>query len=262
MSTGRRTSTLPLQVDSDYRPGQTKAEKKKARARTSAAYYARNPHLREKNRVQLQQRRNAVKQRRRQWDPPKKEKALRLPAAQRSVDSEFDIVSDEKLYGKLHFQDVRGATTLSNDSVFEQVSRINPTESSLSNAAPQSICPTPQEQVAIDVLTGMGERQCGGSDDSIMRIANQLSSHSSDEERFQAFLRARTVHVAVPSPAVVAALATVAELNAPRLKLPTYLQSLRWVRSDFHFAGHYLQLRKNAEINSWRMTVADESADD
>ncbi|KAJ7694514.1 hypothetical protein B0H14DRAFT_3530657 [Mycena olivaceomarginata] len=51
-------------------------EKRESRKLASAAYYVRNIHLWEKNRLKMRERRTTAKAYRHQWDPPKADKPL------------------------------------------------------------------------------------------------------------------------------------------------------------------------------------------
>ncbi|KAJ7023313.1 hypothetical protein C8F04DRAFT_1193563 [Mycena alexandri] len=138
--------------------------------------------IREKNRLSLCERRAAAKAKKRQWDPPRKgdvqERAILEEGSRRSPSFDINLVSDEILNAPLHFKDYRGAPSSDDDSAFRRMDarRRIPTESSEVNAAPQSVHTTSEERVAIEVLATMGGRAVGGSDASILRRADLLSS--------------------------------------------------------------------------------------
>ncbi|KAJ7834668.1 hypothetical protein B0H13DRAFT_2369752 [Mycena leptocephala] len=172
----RRTHTR--EDSDDFRPGPAQAQKKEQRRKASAAYYARNPELREKNRLAMQLRRASIKAKKRQWDPPRRlarsknahnEKSRRSPT----------FASHEILDGSVHFLDVRGATESSlPNTAFQQQPALRPvTETSERNTRAQSISPTPDECAAAEVLATMADGHIGGSQDSVLRMANLLSSH-------------------------------------------------------------------------------------
>jgi hypothetical protein len=126
----------------------------------------------------------AAKARRRQWDPPKPNKAIqdmaRSESARESSDFDPAFIDSELLHGSMHFQDPRGATTSSDeDSQFwlaEQRRRVV-TETSEVPLAGDS-ARTLGERLAVEVLANMGGAgRIGGSQDSILRMAMLLSSH-------------------------------------------------------------------------------------
>jgi hypothetical protein len=153
----------------------------------------RNPDVREKNRLNMQARRYTVfystlrfspshnlrataKALRRQWDPPKPNRAIqdmpRSDSERGSGAGDLEMVSGERLRGRIHFHDPRGATTSSDeDSQFRQVElqRRVPTESSEVPMVSGSAEPTPKERIAAAVLTAMGGGHIGGSQDSVKR---------------------------------------------------------------------------------------------
>ncbi|KAJ7902356.1 hypothetical protein B0H13DRAFT_2335647 [Mycena leptocephala] len=257
----RRVAGLKPRKDSDtYRPGLTAAEKKENHRKAAAAYYARHPEIKEKNRLSLQRRRAAVKAKRRQWDPPRKGKALSSQLGdgpgRRSPSVDLNLISDEMLNGPVVFKDPRGApTSVDEDSDFRRMDagRRVRTETSERNAAPESTpqTPSPDERVAIAVLAAMGGH-ISSEDDSIVRMANLLSSHGDSVEHAQP---ARTS--AHPSSRVRALLTTVAKLNEGALTAPTEIERRKWVRKTFGFWGHYLQYRQFNTIDDWRSRVSE-----
>jgi hypothetical protein len=122
--------------------------------------------------------RASIKAKKRQWDPPRRlarsknahnEKSRRSPT----------FASHEILDGSVHFLDVRGATESSlPNTAFQQQPALRPaTETSERNTRAQSISPTPDECAAAEVLATMADGHIGGSQDSVLRMANLLSSH-------------------------------------------------------------------------------------
>ncbi|KAJ7502434.1 hypothetical protein B0H11DRAFT_638642 [Mycena galericulata] len=72
---GERCVSPEGKHDQSHTPTKSTGEKRaEARRKASAKYYAQHPEVREKKRVQMAERRAAVKAKRRQWDPPKKSK--------------------------------------------------------------------------------------------------------------------------------------------------------------------------------------------
>ncbi|KAJ7617541.1 hypothetical protein DFH06DRAFT_1342958 [Mycena polygramma] len=111
MAKGRRTKTLRQSATDSFLPGPTAEEKRARRRKSSAAYYARNPQLRERSRLAMQARRAAVKARRREWDPPTPAQVAEARRAALATPSfHSDRVSDAVLNGSIHFQDMRGIT--------------------------------------------------------------------------------------------------------------------------------------------------------
>ncbi|KAJ7446840.1 hypothetical protein B0H11DRAFT_1929874 [Mycena galericulata] len=283
----RKHASAGARKDSErFRPGLSAAERRENARKARARYYARNAEaIREKKRVGLAGA-AAAKVNKRRWDPPK-----RLPSIQEVSDQgrpqssntlDPDLLTDEILNASLHFKDPRGATTSSDeDSAFRRVdmARHHPTASSESNVAPESIGARAEERVAIEVLATMrvplADPRWGGSQDSVLNLANQLSS----EDGWVLFLpyiqmagihadffrdsvgvnaavtNARVQKAAKPGPLVQAALEKVAHLNETPLTPPTSREASRWVRREFGFWGQYLQYRPNGAIKQWREAV-------
>ncbi|KAJ7929653.1 hypothetical protein B0H13DRAFT_1859388 [Mycena leptocephala] len=200
--------------------------------------------------------RAAAKALRRQWDPPKPNRAIQDMA--RSVSEwesgglDLETASGALLHGRIHFQDPRGATTSSDeDSQFRQaeLQRRVPTESSEVPMAGASAEPTPKERIAAAVLTALGGRPIGGSQDSVLKMAMLLSSHDSDgspSRRRQC--TPEPPRTQTPGPRVRAALESVEELNAGPLTVPTEIEARHWVRKTFGFWGHFLEYRQQQAI--------------
>ncbi|KAJ6489343.1 hypothetical protein C8R47DRAFT_1071688 [Mycena vitilis] len=220
------------------------------------------PGIREKNRLYMQERRATVKAKRRQWDPPKQatsvegvHEGVRARSPSASVDTR--LLSSEALYGALVFQDPRGApTSADEDSEFRRTDlrRRVGTESSEVNVPPASGAgQLIDEQMALRALPPMGAGHIGGSQDSVLRMANLLSSDESDHNDDE------PTRAAQPSTSVASALASVARLNASLLTPPTAIEARRWERKTFGFWGHFLQYRKHNVILSWRDNVCVET---
>ncbi|KAJ7897378.1 hypothetical protein B0H13DRAFT_1884674 [Mycena leptocephala] len=280
MARPKKTPPKPPKDSGTYRPRQTQAQRQASHRLASARYYARyedsegagalqltnnacrNPEVREKNRVNMRARRAVAKARRRQWDPPKPNKAIQdMPRSESAQESDpFDpaLVSSELLDGSMHFQDPRGATTSSDeDSQFrlaEQRRRVV-TESSEVPLAGGS-APTSGERLAVAVLANMGAvGRIGGSQDSVLQMAMLLSSHERDASD-NIPLEAPTAQPAsTPGPRVQAALTALAALNAAPLTAPTETEARHWVRKTFGFWGHFLEYRQQQAIEAWREKV-------
>ncbi|KAJ7873229.1 hypothetical protein B0H13DRAFT_1894862 [Mycena leptocephala] len=267
MSTRRVAASKTRKASDTYRPGRSQAEKKESHRKAAAAYYARHPEIKEKNRLSLQKRREATKAKRRQWDPPKKGKAAapfsdRL--SRRSSSFDLNLVADELLNGPIHFKDPRGAPTSEDeDSDFRRMDarhRVQ-TETSKRNASAESapLTPTPDERVAIEVLAGMGGH-IGGSQDSVLRMANLLSADGDAIERTQPPTSA--LPSGHPSSRVQSTLAAVVQLNEGPLTTPTVVEQRYWVRKTFGFWGQYLQYRQFNTIDEWRKQVSQLRVED
>ncbi|KAJ7884015.1 hypothetical protein B0H13DRAFT_1890152 [Mycena leptocephala] len=219
----------------------------------------RHPEVREKNRLSMQERRAALKAKKRQWDPPKKRKTLgggmpQLPRHSPSFDD--NLVTDEMLNGSIHFRDPRGATTASTDDHPYYAQGRLQTESSEANAHAESTPPTPDEQVAIEVLAMMADYapppHISSSEDSIIRMANLLSSHELTACSESVDLPLASVK---PGRTVQSALTLVAKLNEGPLTPVTPLDTSKWIRTNFGFRGHYLERCQWSCIESWRWHV-------
>jgi hypothetical protein len=221
--------------------------------------------------------RAAAKAKRRQWDPPKKTKAPDdIPddgLSRHSSTVDLNLISDSMLNGSLHFKDPRGApTSADSDSDFRRmdVGRRVQTETSERNTPPESMqpTPTPEERMAIEVLATMGQ-QIEGSEDSIVKMANLLSSHGcvatvycqrrADRAVYRESIEytSRPPTSARPSSQVQSALSAVAKLNEGPLTEPTLIEQRRWVRTTFGFWGHFLQYRQFNTIDEWRSHVGE-----
>ncbi|KAJ7076774.1 hypothetical protein C8R43DRAFT_966172 [Mycena crocata] len=185
MTSGRRHGSHKGKPTDNYRPRLSKEQKAENRRKASKSYYARYSSegvwcmlvpvpLTDAAKTN----RAAVKVARRRWDPPK---AGQAPPISPSSSIALGLVSPSLLYGALLFRDPHGASSGSDDSAFRcmEAQRRIPTSSSVVHPAPQTV-PTPDERVAIEVLATMGKKHLTESEDSILRMANLLSSHSSD----------------------------------------------------------------------------------
>ncbi|KAJ7923738.1 hypothetical protein B0H13DRAFT_1864545 [Mycena leptocephala] len=208
--------------------------------------------------------RAATKAKRRQWDPPKKTKAPDdIPddgLSRHSSTVDLNRISDSMLNGSLHFKDPWGApTSVDEDSDFRRMDlgqRVQ-TETSERNAPPESMqpTPTPEERMVIEVLATMGQ-QIEGSEDSIVKMANLLSSHGA-VYRDSIEYTSRPPTSVGPSSQVKSALSAVAKLNEGPLTVPTHIEQRRWVRTTFGFWGHFLQYRQFNTIDEWHSRVSD-----
>ncbi|KAJ7506701.1 hypothetical protein B0H11DRAFT_2219387 [Mycena galericulata] len=84
-----RRKTIP-KPDSRYRPKLTAPEKAFNHRIASAKHYARNPDIRERRRIQVAEKRAAIKLNRRRRDPPKKLKAVESCNGEPPADIEVD----------------------------------------------------------------------------------------------------------------------------------------------------------------------------
>ncbi|KAJ7446787.1 hypothetical protein FB451DRAFT_1188624 [Mycena latifolia] len=269
-----------------YRPLLTKAQKAENHRASAKAYYQRygssmpdwwmslmqdtfrHPEICEKNRLRLQERRAAARAKKRRWDPIKPAKDsheepfvhptdAQSDAARSSCSFDAELLSDGLLNGSLHFRDPRGATTDSaEDSAFQRVDEARRVATATSEINAASAAPATPDECIAD-LDGILAR----SQDSVLQLANQLSSHSSQDSDFMGIPAQPSIsrHVqdaqATVSRHVRDGQAMVAGLNAGPLTLPTDSEARRWVRRTFGFWGHFLQYRRQSEILSWRQHV-------
>ncbi|KAJ7030417.1 hypothetical protein C8F04DRAFT_1186823 [Mycena alexandri] len=242
MSKPRPTTPKHRNTSDAYRPGSPSlAEKKERRRKISAAYYARA----------------AIKTRRRQWDPVKSSPAP-VPSAL-SASFHCELVSDEMLYGRLRFKDDRGASTSEGeDSAFKAMDarRRVRTETSEVNLPAESVGARPEEQLALEALAMMAQGPAEGSQDSILQMANLLSSDDEDGPPPRVVTPPSRPCTPpppeVPTRRVRLANAAVADLNKGPLTLPTHIEARHWVRKVFSFGGVYLQSRQYTFIDNWR----------
>ncbi|KAJ7036474.1 hypothetical protein C8F04DRAFT_1181473 [Mycena alexandri] len=202
----------------------------------------RNPQLREKNRLAMQARRAAVKAKQRQWDPAKQREATPEVDDRSSASFDPQLVSHELLYGPLHFNDGRAASTSDGeDSAFKRMDarRRVCTETSEVNLPAQSIAATRlEEQLALEALVAMVQGSHSASQDSILQRANLLSSDDEDPQPPLLPPRAVTPPIfpytppgeAGPSRKIRMANAAVAELNSKPLTPPTHIEARHWTR--------------------------------
>ncbi|KAJ6538209.1 hypothetical protein DFH09DRAFT_1324075 [Mycena vulgaris] len=195
----------PVDDDAPYSPTLERNPDPEAKAQrhreTERAYYRRHPEIREKKRVQMAEKRAAIRARRRQWDPPKKIKPQLPPS--------FSPGPDEQLNSQ-----VCGMTLPSPGLPVRSASRNNvasPGDNSATEdvARPQDAASvgsaTSAERLAAMILTGMAHQRmvtaagitednahsprsfpirlssCGEEEDSILAKAMELSSISSSE---------------------------------------------------------------------------------
>ena len=187
-----------------------------------------------------------------------------------------ELVLEGLMYGRLHFQDPRGATTSSgDDSAFRQADlrrRVQTQSSEVNVASAHERRPTSEEQAAIETLAtmqGLAKRP-GGSDDSILKMADALSE---DERRyvicFPLIHLLSLVSDAAPIPAAVPlsdarlipgrkvrdTQRQVARLNEGPLTPATPRERRDWTRRTFGFWGHFLEYRHQEAITQWRDDV-------
>ncbi|KAJ6471702.1 hypothetical protein DFH09DRAFT_1476101 [Mycena vulgaris] len=166
----------PVDDDAPYSPTSERNPDPEAKAQrhreTERAYYRRHPEVREKKRVQMAEKRAAIRARRRQWDPPKKIKPQLPPSLSPGPDEQLN--SQPKMSrGRKNAASVGSATSA--------------------------------ERLAAMILAGMAHQQlvtaagitednahslrsfpiqlssCGDEEDSVLAKAMELSSISSSE---------------------------------------------------------------------------------
>ncbi|KAJ7850181.1 hypothetical protein B0H14DRAFT_2763962, partial [Mycena olivaceomarginata] len=219
-----RRSRRKLPSDSDeYCPGRTDIEKRESRKLASAAYYARNVHLREKNRLKMRERRTAAKAYRRQWDPPKANKPpSNAGTDHEDTDAHQECVSwcgrprlsgynaDGRSEYSCHYMDFRGVTeTSAPRSYWRLRDRLA--------SRPHSLGGSTDERVAVEVLASMVWRRSGAQE------LDKESDNCTDR-----------------SALVQAAAAALEALNSGPWTPPTPAEQGEWVRKKRNFRGDYL----------------------
>ncbi|KAJ7357907.1 hypothetical protein DFH08DRAFT_801787 [Mycena albidolilacea] len=229
----------------DFQPGDstrpTDSEKRESRRQASAAYYARNPQLRDKNRVQMRRRRAAAKAYRRQWDQPKADAPH--DTREESVDAREEcaswygrpylcgVDSDGHPMYSCHYMDFRGITeTSAPHSYWRLQNPASPlaTESSQQNLGATSDGASTDERMAVAALELMVRR----------RVAPE-----EDRRALEA------------SPAVYAAEAAIRELNACPLLVPTPQEASAWRKKGNVPLGNYLSWKTFNYIRTWAWGV-------
>ncbi|KAJ7799363.1 hypothetical protein B0H14DRAFT_3491667 [Mycena olivaceomarginata] len=230
----RRTNAKTRRDSAEYNPARTPFEKKQSRRVASAAYYVRNPHLREVNRVKMQERRAAVKDKRRQWDPPKP--ICGVVRFRGKDDDGISIVS-------YHFKDWRGATesVVAPSDFYPDGAYLPWALSSEANSPGDSVDnrATPDERVALEALAMMAGRT------SIRESATTGPSCDTPPP----------VQRGEPSDRVRLATASVRRMNEGPFTTPTSTEEMQWVRGDSDYDGRYLLYKEFRYIFLWIFEV-------
>ncbi|KAJ6583428.1 hypothetical protein DFH09DRAFT_1308940 [Mycena vulgaris] len=192
----------PVDDDAPYSPTSERNPDPEAKAQrhreTERAYYRRHPEVREKKRVQMAEKRAAIRARRRQWDPPKKIKPQLPPSLSPGPDEQLN-------------SQVCGMTPPSPGLPASRNDVASPGDNSAAEdvAKPQNAASvgsaTSAERLAAMILAGMAHQQlvtaagitednahslrsfpiqlssCGDEEDSVLAKAMELSSISSSE---------------------------------------------------------------------------------
>ncbi|KAJ6489323.1 hypothetical protein C8R47DRAFT_1196127 [Mycena vitilis] len=125
----------------------TKEEKARRHRKAQAEYRARNPHLREKERIKAAERNLALKANRRRWDPPKVPKVATTQSS-RPESVQHGLVGS--IEDKTHsFRDPRARSDLSFSG--------KPRRDSEEPAAGTSDSPTPEERLACSALAQLAQ---------------------------------------------------------------------------------------------------------
>ncbi|KAJ6452901.1 hypothetical protein DFH09DRAFT_1351458 [Mycena vulgaris] len=200
MSKRKRLPKPKLDPSARYKP-QLSAEEKASRHRQAVREsYARKPEVRERRRIEMAEKRAAIKANRRRWDKPKPTHVV-----QEDPTTNFDCQGEESdlpnrggstsaegevLLARSDCEDIRGerVTPLSDGSVARartssQVGRTGADVLEEKERARESHdgavnSPTSAERVAIEALTALGKPPGVPSIDSVLEKALQLSSIS------------------------------------------------------------------------------------
>jgi hypothetical protein len=234
----------------------------------------RNPHLREVNRVKMQERwcvefiqcdsiykltkimsfahRAAVKDKRRQWDPPK---PICGVVRFRGKDEDgISIVS-------YHFKDWRGATesVVAPSDFYPDGAYLPWALSSEANSPGDSVdnWATPDKRVALEALAMMAGRtsiRCV----CLHRTPAHLSDYCSPRESATTGPSCDTpppIQRGEPSNRVRLATASVRRMNEGPFTTPTSTEEMQWVRGDSDYDGRYLLYKEFRYIFLWIFEV-------
>ncbi|KAJ7739352.1 hypothetical protein B0H16DRAFT_1465308 [Mycena metata] len=145
--------------DGGYNPRIGKAEKAAQHRRNQAAYRARHPELREKERLRVAERRAATKAARRRRDPPKRatsSASIHIQPEERHDEAPTCLSSTEVLSNSAHsfqFQDYRATDYL----ILAEAEAMPPPRgiSEVPRVGSVRCSPTPDERLACDALTAL-----------------------------------------------------------------------------------------------------------
>ncbi|KAJ7486286.1 hypothetical protein B0H11DRAFT_1913574 [Mycena galericulata] len=221
--------------DADYSTRRSAREKAATHRIASAKYYARNPQIRERNRIHWAEKRAAEKCNRRRWDPPKTLKAVLPPTEGPSEQPPEASEAETRTTPSYEpsFWDYRAQSHL--QLHFASIGQSE--EGAVGTAA----SPTSDERIAGEALAALAQSvglsvfappppPPAPSIDSVLELANQLSSLESSS------------------------VATFPLLPRP-LSPPTEEDVAAW-RADPYIGGGGVDQDMHAVMTSWRLTVA------
>ncbi|KAJ7500541.1 hypothetical protein B0H11DRAFT_2225532 [Mycena galericulata] len=277
--------------ESSSRATRLTAQEKAANHRiASAKHYARNPEIRERRRIQVAEKRAAIKLNRRRRDPPKKLKGVESSNGEPPVEVEaddcpsrsenevdnrdFDPSYSKELYSisetcsvEKHSESGNVTTPSYEPSFWDARARSNINLQFPSVEASEEVdrgtapSPTPDERIASQALAALATGVAlsalsprAPSTDSILDMANQLSALSSSTAAGPlsppSILRG---NVDCPS-SVQLALMQVAALNSGGLTPPTEEDAAQW-RLRPYLGGGGVDRDMHVVIAVWRLEV-------
>ncbi|KAJ7500928.1 hypothetical protein B0H11DRAFT_2225317 [Mycena galericulata] len=249
--------------DADYSTRRSAREKAATHRIASAKYYARNPQIRERNRIHWAEKRAAEKCNRRRWDPPKTLKAVLPPTEGPSEQPPEASEAETRTTPSYEpsFWDYRAQSHL--QLHFASIGQSE--EGAVGTAA----SPTSDERIAGEALAALAQSvglsvfappppPPAPSIDSVLELANQLSSLESSSVATFPLLPSK-------SPADIAGMGFlsrvqraqmhVMSLNSGPLSPPTEEDVAAW-RADPYIGGGGVDQDMHAVMTSWRLTVA------
>ncbi|KAJ7787253.1 hypothetical protein B0H14DRAFT_3505776 [Mycena olivaceomarginata] len=247
----RTGKTKPPNESDDYKNG-IEARKRENHRRSAAAYYARHPEARKKNRINMQQRRAAAKVKKRRWDLPQTPNAAELAAVEEA---------EENASSSFRFQNPPSAAADSNDLPRSVDRWIEAGNSVVNRAAAStshglglvSLSPTQQDAlvaIAVEVLATMSGRP------GVLQLPEKPVSCSSNATR------ELPVDSCKPGRRVQSALNFVAELNANPLTPPNWVQQHRWrrPRGGMHTSKN-IGMERYLSITEWQLQIFFDQCD-
>ncbi|KAJ6467492.1 hypothetical protein C8R47DRAFT_1078615 [Mycena vitilis] len=253
----RRTGT---QGDEAFRPGLTKEEKVVAHRKAQAKYRARNPDIRERQRVQAAERRAAAKAQRRRWDPAKAHKAL---AESRDGGGEHErlITANSSLDSERQQSRMPDVGTTGSPSPEEQIAALALAELAGAGSDRESVQKGGMQRKSLDLVVqaplhfpphfspGDGPLSLAAQAGNLPAGVTALSRVQEIEVRIAGYVTTLTP--------VQSAQVFVADLNASELTPPTAAEVLQWgVRPGLRSRDH-VSYSEGQSINGWRLALRD-----
>ncbi|KAJ6518327.1 hypothetical protein C8R47DRAFT_1062843 [Mycena vitilis] len=244
----------------DFCPGIPEDEKARRHRKAQAKYRAKNPEIREKQRIYAAQRRATIKAKRRRWDGPKN---TRMRSAEPEPEAEDDSVPDG-----YSFQDPRARSDVDRGADCQRDVSEMPVMGTTGS-------PTPDECLAATALAELAEGEgvippalkgsslmvpyfppnytLGNSPMAVAARAGELPAGVTPLSRLQG-LKLYYGHMVELSP-VQSAQIYVAELNTGALTPPTDAEATEWgIRGDTATWG-CLTYGQGHAVTVWRTTV-------